>query len=91
MPEEDAGWLRAGTAARRALAPSAPKPSAPWVGVTGCCRVLAAAPGAFILYVWKEVAFKLHLTPSFSAAQEGRGQSKAAPGRLINSGCEERG
>lgn len=46
-----------------------------------------------MLYVWKEVVFKLHLTPSFSAAGEGGGegggQSKAAPGRLINSGCEE--
>lgn len=65
------------------------------VGVTGGCRVLAATPGVFTLYVWKEVAFRLHLTPSFSAAGEGGGkgggQSKAAPGRLINSGCEEQG
>ena len=65
------------------------------VGVTGGCKALAATPGVFMLYVWKKVVFKLHLTPSFSAAGEGGGegggQSKAASGRLINSGCEERG
>ena len=61
------------------------------VGVTGGCKALAATPGVFMLYVWKKVVFKLHLTPSFSAAGEGGGQSKAASGRLINSGCKERG
>lgn len=48
-----------------------------------------------VLYAGKEVVFTLHLTSSLSAAGEGRGegggQSKAAPGKLINSGCEEQG
>lgn len=52
--------------------------------------VPAATPGVSVLYVWKEVIFKWDLTPSFSAAWEGGGegggQSRAAPGRLINSG-----
>lgn len=47
------------------------------------------------LCIWEEVVPKLCLTPRFSAAGEGRGeaggQSKAAPGRLINSGCEGQG
>lgn len=45
------------------------------------------------LCIWEEAALKLCLTPRFSAAEEGRGeargQSKVAPGRLINSGCEK--
>lgn len=47
------------------------------------------------LCIWEEAVLKLCLTPRFSAAGQGRGegggQSKAAPGRLINSGCEEQG
>lgn len=78
------------TAAGSMLAPSALKPL-----VSFCRGALPEARGGCRLCIWEEGGLKLCLTPRFSAAGEGRGeaggQSKAAPGRLINSGCQERG